>query len=416
MYTKEKPVELRELLAAKERRADRQRSLLAEYRVPLISFSMNLAGEIKRFPLSDLLFQHAVSQITGRLGSPVHQETVRAGTGLEAIFIYREKAEELKRFCLELEEKLPAGRLLDLDVLDADGRKLEREIPRRCLLCSEPAAACARSRAHGLDAVKARTEELLREAAPAILADYAVDALLEEVRLTPKPGLVDQKDSGAHSDMTLALFEKSAEALRPYFRFAAACGMEDPDCMKPLQEAGREAERVMYAATGGVNTHKGAIYAFGLILAAAGSCLVREDDLFLRAAALARAGKTGEEESHGSALRKAGLKGGARAEAEAGFPTARIGLAALESRSGTDALMEIILACRDSNLLWRGGEEGLSFARSYATRVLAAEGAEKDTLLAEMNREMIARRLSPGGSADLLALAMLLRKVKGVIL
>ena len=168
----------------------------------------------------------------------------------------------------------------------------------------------------------------------------------------------------------------------------------------------------MLAATGGVNTHRGALYGLGLLLAALGSCLAREDGLFPRAAALARAG-TPAENTHGAAVAaKTGARG-ARGEAEAGFPGVRRALRSLDENGGDlcGTLLELLLTCEDTNLLYRGGEEGLLFARRWARRALAAPPAEREALLLRMDRAFIARNLSPGGCADILAQALFLRRV-----
>ncbi len=415
MFTRAQAVSLNDILDAREARALRQQEFLREYPSPLISFTLNLPGEYKRSPLSDLLFYDTRQKLKEKLGEPKAELLWDSFTGLELLLSYDLPAAEIKACCEELEESLPGGRLLDLDVLDRDGKKESRNIPRTCFLCGKPAAECGRSRSHGLDALKAKTEELLLKAAPVILGEYAVRALLWEVNLTPKPGLVDRADNGAHQDLTPALFEKSAKCLRPYFEKAAVLGCESPDCMAALQNAGLEAEKEMFSVTGGVNTHKGAIYAFGIALAAAGSCLVREDNLFRRASALAKAGKKTPENTHGAAVRSR-HPGGARAEAEAGFPSAQIGLKTLENGDGICALMQILLSCEDTNLLWRGGEEGLLLTREYAKKVLEADSAFRPALLDEMNRVMIGKKLSPGGSADMLALAKFLHSLKGVVL
>jgi triphosphoribosyl-dephospho-CoA synthase len=104
------------------------------------------------------------------------------------------------------------------------------------------------------------------------LADMAVDALIDEAMLTPKPGLVDQRGSGAHRDLNLMLMCHSARALRPAFRAMALAGQEIENAQALRQQigaAGRDAERAMMLATGGVNTHRGAIWALGLLVTAA---------------------------------------------------------------------------------------------------------------------------------------------------
>jgi len=107
----------------------------------------------------------------------------------------------------------------------------------------------------------------------ACLSALAVDALLDEARLAPKPGLVDSRGNGAHSDLNLDLMCRSANALTPAFASMAAAGIAVKAPTAALRERlgqlGRDAEATMMATTGGVNTHRGAIWAMGLLVAAA---------------------------------------------------------------------------------------------------------------------------------------------------
>jgi triphosphoribosyl-dephospho-CoA synthetase len=103
-----------------------------------------------------------------------------------------------------------------------------------------------------------------------LIADRAVLALLHELAAWPKPGLVSHVDSGSHTDMDAAMMQSSAEALRPFFAELAMAGQEGAD-MGCLRTIGLRAESAMLAATGGVNTHRGAIFGLGLLCAAAGT-------------------------------------------------------------------------------------------------------------------------------------------------
>jgi len=102
------------------------------------------------------------------------------------------------------------------------------------------------------------------------LAAAAVGALLAELETWPKPGLVSHVDSGSHADMDASTFKASAIAIAPFFGHLAVAGAAGSD-MDGLREIGVEAERAMLAATGGVNTHRGAIFGLGLLCAAAGA-------------------------------------------------------------------------------------------------------------------------------------------------
>ncbi len=414
------------MLRCREARAEKQRSLLAQFARPLLCFSMNIPGPVKTGPLIALAFEEGLRRLLLRV-SPVFLEKLYFDTGPEAYLVADMSAEELKRIATEIEEGEAPGRLFDMDVLLPSGEKLMRENARSCLVCGGAAAACARSRAHGLQSVLAKVRALLEDCAAAHYAQAAYTALCAEALTTPKPGLVDAQNNGAHSDMCLSTLLKSAAALVPFFKEAFLIGLageNEKDVMPALRKAGLEAEKSMLAAAGGVNAHKGAIYAFGLLIAAQGMCIEREGDALDTAAVLAaydmeaqlRLAKA-QPRSHGERIYAAlGLKG-ARGEAAAGFPHARLAAAALErhARYGKNeaaalALCEIMCVLDDTNLLHRGGVEGLSFAKNGAKTVLKQAALMRMEALRKLDEEMILRGLSPGGAADMLALGIYLSR------
>ncbi|WP_323141919.1 triphosphoribosyl-dephospho-CoA synthase [Massilia phyllosphaerae] len=263
------------------------------------------------------------------------------------------------------------------------------------------------------------------------LAGLAVDALVDEAMLTPKPGLVDMRGSGAHSDLTWLLMCRSACALYPAFlRMAeAGAGIDDPALLRRrIGAIGREAEAAMMAATGGVNTHRGAIWALGLLVTAAarGSGLDAAA-IAHQAGLLACIDDPGAPASTGNkgelACRTHGV-GGARGQARAGFP-AVIGAALPmlrlsrargdgEAQARVNALLAIMTTLDDTCLLARGGSRALHATRSGARRVLALGGiATPHGRAALRGLEARMRRLhvSPGGAADLLAAALLLDRI-----
>ncbi|MDR5750399.1 MULTISPECIES: triphosphoribosyl-dephospho-CoA synthase [unclassified Caballeronia] len=266
----------------------------------------------------------------------------------------------------------------------------------------------------------------------AFIADYAVDALIDEACLTPKPALVDRRGSGAHRDLDLETMLRSAHALRPTFAaIARAAAGEAPSqaLREQLARLGREGEHAMMAATGGSNAHRGAIWIVGLLCA--GAAMNAPDDgdaICASAAAIAcfhdRFAPHAAASSHGARVVQRYGVAGARGEAREGFPhVSRIGLPALrnararhlnEDDARLEALIAIVASLDDTCLLHRGGLEALRAAQHGARRVIEAGGvgrAAGRTALAQLDRTLLALNASPGGAADLLAATLFLDRL-----
>ncbi len=407
-----KKIELSDILAEREERQRRRDLAIRGYGTPAVTISMNIAGEIKSTPAILLLFNRAVELFKAAVGEPpLYEEIRKPFTGPSALLVYDMDPALLKEAAMAVEAASPSGRLSDIDVIGADGVKLSRPVARTCVVCGGSVSLCARDRAHGLDAIRKATDALILPVLADAVADAACYALEEEVRLTPKPGLVDSENSGAHSDMDLELMLRSARTLRPYFREMA---LSSPGDMDALVRIGKEAEKAMFAATGGVNTHKGAIYSLGLIAAAYADCAMNGGDPCEKISALARKRrdmrKTEEEYlSHGNSVRKA-YNAGAENEALKGLKFAR----SAARKIGINPLLAmcfIMSGLDDTNLLYRGGEEALSFVKDEAGRLLSAGPEELENGLKRMDELCISRGISPGGSADMLACAYMMYRL-----
>lgn len=407
---------LDEVLSNREKRAHTQTELIQQYHRPILSCTMNIPGEVKQTPLIDFVFRQTMRNVKAVFeGEIVAEKRQYENTGPEAFFVLSATAESVKERAMTIESHERIGRLLDLDVIDTDGTKRSRKEPRSCLVCGGPVTICSRSRAHGLAAVKEAAWDILTDYARGQLAELAVDALKREAALTPKPGLVDGNNSGAHQDMDLDTLLRSADSLRPYFQFCADFGLRRAQDIKELVCAGLEAEKVMLRHTGGINTHKGAIYAIGLFLCGAGTYYMQGGDPFERSAvvaALQSEVSSADSGSHGRIVQAKYLAGGAREEAMNGFPTARKAAVALTESQGDElyALLKILKDIRDTNLLYRGGMDALNYVQAQAKRILAMRPWERKDALLKMDQECIRLNISPGGAADMLALALFIER------
>ena len=437
-------MELADILQARERRVSRQREMLSEYGCPLVSFTMNIAGPVKRSPLIEDGFFMGCRLLEGQLlraKAPIlHKEVIIEDTGCEALYAVQIAASALKALTTELEDCTPAGRLFDMDVIGADGKKLDRATERSCLICGRPGAGCARSRAHTVSELQTKTTELLEAAVSSYHAETAASlacrALLYEVSVTPKPGLVDRANSGSHRDMDIYTFFDSISVLHPYFAECVDVGRESreetpAETLEQLRIHGKLAEDTMLLATGGVNTHKGAIFTLGILCGALGRLprplWCKPARVLQEAAAMCRGlGKELEALTHETAV-TAGQKlyllcgiTGIRGQLQAGLPTVLShGLPALENaltagkskdEAGCRALLSLLSVTPDTNLIHRGGLEAAEAAAKTAAELLQ-NGYHTEDLTA-MDAAFQKDNLSPGGCADLLSVCWLLHFLK----
>lgn len=267
------------------------------------------------------------------------------------------------------------------------------------------------------------------------IAQAAHQSLILEVRTTPKPGLVDQNNTGSHKDMDLPLFLKSADALQLYFLECAQIGIHYQDrpehMLSFLRPLGMRAEQDMYQATCQVNTHKGAIFSMGIFCAVAGYLHQhgqKKDSVhyFSDFSDTCRriCGHLMDDFKHISALspRTNGEQlyllhkiTGIRGEAALGFPSVfRIGFPAYkkycrEGLSSLDAgactLLHLIAVAEDTNIISRSSYETyLAIRQALASYLRTASASEILSVLPEMDQIFISRNISPGGCADMLAL------------
>jgi len=446
-----------DMMQAREARYFMQRNMLARYPgAALVCLTMNVAGPVKVTPAIERAFAWGMEHIRAVLAGHrvLFEADIHEKTGAEAVFVVQGEAEGIKRRLCALEDGCAMGRLLDVDVIAPNGEKVSRTDiglpPRKCLLCGQDAPVCARSRAHTVAELFARTHEIIDEHFAAEyarrIARQAQRALLTEAAISPKPGLVDRMNAGAHDDMDIFTFIDSACALGDYFESCARVGLnyknKNPqDCFDALRTHGLLAEHAMKRATGGVNTHKGAIFSLGVYAAALG--MGYDGECSDVQEALVRCGKmTGERmreelaalegaqaKTFGEKIYQERRVGGVRAEAAGGFASVREhGLPRLRTAleaglslndAGLCALIALMTCTQDTNALRRGGEEAaaklLKDAEALDREILlhaenGSLGSHMEAIRMCMTRwdeELSAARISPGGCADLLALTLL---------
>lgn len=281
----------------------------------------------------------------------------------------------------------------------------------------KPLSATSLRRALDKGGFKEAMEYIPESTVPYLVADLAERALRLELDTTPKPGLVDRCDNGAHKDMDYALMSKSISALRPYLTRLAVESAKDIDPAK-IKEIGIEAEKAMLKATGGVNTHKGALFCIGLSVAAA-SCLACstgavEAYSFKELVSRAASEIPSARGTHGAEAKRSFKAVGALENARAAYPELFADwLPYYRSLEGDPfrchkTLLHIMTTLDDTNILHRRGAEGLAYAEAEAARLLEDFS---ESGLSSLNKDFIRENISPGGSADMLSLTIFIESI-----
>lgn len=253
---------------------------------------------------------------------------------------------------------------------------------------------------------------------PYIIAHLATRALQAELDTTPKPGLVDKRDNGAHRDMDHALMLRSIRAIHPYFIRLAQLGCSSPQPPHDdIVRIGIEAERAMFEATGGVNTYKGALFSMGLAVVAAGGAALCHNTNAMSSSIAALASRFPiTKGTHGSeAKTKACLKGaldnardGYRMLFEAWLPFYETCVESADPYALHKTLLRIMCDLDDTNIVYRTSLATMLQVKEESKQLLQSFSIMG---LETMNSKFIRCNISPGGSADMLSLVVFLYSV-----
>ena len=255
--------------------------------------------------------------------------------------------------------------------------------------------------------------------APYLISQLATDALQRELDTTPKPGLVDRNDSGAHIDMDHFTMSRSIQAIHPYFTQLSLSGFSEtlPETAT-LRQMGIEAEKAMLEATSGVNTHKGAIFSMGLAIVAAAHLLFKQHSLNAAdlQTTIAQLAQSFEQpcDTHGHQVLAQNKVNGALACAQDGYEPLFSQWLPYYSSLNTDpyrlhkTLLLIMSMLDDTNVGYRKGTDEMKQVKTEARELLDDFSLAR---LSKMNSDFTARNISPGGCADMLSLTIFIHSL-----
>ncbi len=347
----------------------------------------------------------------------------------------------LKEKLCFIEDISPWGRIIDIDLLtkrEKISRSHLKKMERTCLLCNAPFNECVKLKKHETSLLR---EAYFNHVSSALqlngfqsISTLAHQSLYEEVSLTPKPGLVTRDGCGSNRDMSFQLFLKSSDAISTYFNnFLTLYLMNDSDPLFFLRQIGIFSEKKMNQVTGGVNTQKGLIFLFGVLLTSigyVGGHLLRVDHLITQIQTISKNlqndfnKKNKTPQTHGlSIYKKYGIRGargfamdGMLLSFEAAFLIHDWILCGISrDKANKLALLFIMSKNDDTNILWRTKTMDMLNHVKQMSYTLFNKGLQRkapiDDEILRMNDYFIKNNINPGGSADILAVSIFLEKL-----
>lgn len=461
LWTSGKDVSMAKILDARENRVQIQQEMLQKSPSCLLSFTLNIPGPVKVFPYTKWTYEVGISIILKGIsllnGVIIEQKEVKKDTGWEAFFALNLHPEDMKSYLLEQEEQHPLGRLFDFDILRADGSKLSRQelgfLERTCLLCGNPAFLCGRSRTHSAQELLTKEIEIMENFFVFRLSNHIgllmQKALFYEVNTSLKPGLVDRLHNGSHKDMRLSTFINSAYSLTDYFCQCVKEGLscdcskkELPLLFQKLRGIGKQAEKNMLFATQGINTHKGIVFSGGILCAAIGYYIstnskdISSENFLLSLPEICRCMlpellsdyltlTPDTTKTNGEKLYLKYKITGIRGEAKEGFPLLfNVGFPLFQAvlkkgfslwQAGLITLLHYIACTEDTNLIIRSDYQLACKIQKDLQQFLAHATYEKQlSILPKLDAFFVSRNISPGGSADMLALTYFLYFIQNI--
>lgn len=440
-YLSKNYISLDDILKLRDNRVLFINELLNQWQKTIIVFSLNMIGPIKVFNLSIDTFFEGVNLIKEKLDSEnisIEFEKINKDScGYEGYFVVSKNSYYVKKLLSNIENNITIGRLFDIDVINEAGVKVSREDinldRRKCIICDNPVFLCSRSRKHNLDELVNKEIDIMLDyfsnKISFEIAEIAEKSLILELKTTPKPGLVDLNNNGSHKDLNANLFIESANTLKPYFREFFLFGYNNSDVeidllFESIRKIGINAEKAMFIATNNVNTHKGAIFIYSIVLSSLGWLYKNQN--YSRSALkktikelskniLDDYNKSFEDDTcltNGEKLYKKYGIFGIRGEAQKGFSSvldkALLNFDILIKKgfslnlSGVVTLLNLLLLIEDTNIISRSNLKVFENVREKVRENI--NQIENLDYIYQLDKEFIDLNISAGGCADLLAL------------
>lgn len=442
--------DINKFLDDREKRVELQNSLLKKFKAPLLTVRANYPGENKwesiPIEITDIVAKEMVLLFEDKI---IHSEVLENLEGKIYLFFIDIPAFEIKKNTIYFEENHILGRCVDLDVYDVDGRGLSRSdfnLPKRkCLICDDLAFICGRSMKHSHQEIKDKIASKYiayqkylkeRERVTAILSDLTLEGMIYEVSSFPGFGLVTPLTQGSHKDMDFFTFLHSSFVLKKGFKKMAETMFSSLPldiAFKKIREIGKTTEEEMFKATSGVNTHKGMIFLMGIAVGATARVLYEKREFKDIQNIICEMTRdilkdfenidVSKKLTHGEKLYLENGFTGIRGEIKNGLDiifngSLEVFSSAFEKTkninlSAFHTLIYLMGRVMDSTIVYRHDFSTLEQIKKEMSDIFYNGGAfNKDREYFEkLEKEYISKNISPGGSADLLAVTIYFYKV-----
>ncbi|MDO9628926.1 MAG: citrate lyase holo-[acyl-carrier protein] synthase [Acholeplasmataceae bacterium] len=417
-----------DLLTARESRHFRIQELHDTFNLPLISIKANIPGENKNISEAYLLVRLFLNELKPYVSIKYLEYKESMDGPYYLIVTLKDNHQDIKSILVGIEDTHPLGRFVDLDFY-LDGQKSvsrgDLKLPfRKCYLCENDAHDCSRNQTHTIKELTSFIHKSIEKYLFNLVTDYAEKAMLYELNIEHKFGLVTKTTMGSHSDMTYDLMLKAQKVIIPYFGKMFIKGYRSNDIHNLFIEAreiGISAEEEMLKETGGINCYKGLIFVLGLVMLSTGYMISHHQQFDLIFKNVQNMTKDllkefdrdpitfGEQAFHTHQVK------GARGEAYLGFPTIHLALVNLEykdslSDSALRGLLQMIILSTDDTVLLK--RAGTLERYMMIKRKLSEVDTENLDEVIEFTKYCIKENISFGGSADLLVSTIFLFLIK----
>lgn len=442
--------DINKFLTAREERVKFQTLLIKEFSLPLITVRTNYPGENKSEILAKEIAKSVSNEIELLFFEKIkYKNKTNTEEGDIYFYIIDDIAEHLKKLCIDFEENHILGRCVDLDVYSTNGEGLSRKIfnlpKRKCFLCDNLAFLCGRSFSHSHEEIKDflfkkyfEYQEYLRkkESISDELASLAVESMVYEVSSSPSFGLVSPLTQGSHTDMNFFTFLDSSFALKDGLKKMAEIAFSSLPLdviFLHIRDIGKHTEKKMFKATKGINTHKGMIFLLGIVITAVSHTIYKResfDKIKFYIQGMTKnilkdfnyISKNNNSLSHGEKLfLKYGFLG-IRGEVKEGLKIVFDGSFQIFktlyekdkciNKASLHTLIFLMSKVMDSTIVYRHNLETLETVQKEMTAIFN-KGIENYPIefFYELEKKYINKNISPGGSADLLAVTIFLFRI-----